>query len=317
MTDTIATQDTNLLRVLLIRHGETDHNVAGIIQGQMDTPLNALGRIQASLVGKALSHEVIDEIYSSPLTRAHDTAKAIYNNQTTVTKLFADDRLKERAFGSLEGKSFKGEKTDTIDGIEKSNDLSFRLAHFWNDLIEAVKRGHSLDGTPSMPPQTKQGRTTFFRTVAIVGHGAALSSLLNVLSNYSTLARGVQPSRLWNCSITEIVVGIESSSEQEWEDIPEGNGAGPSVAQKVNFKQWQIKPPHLIGDRSNVSQQTQHSSTKDSRQDVYPILINRWADVRHLSTDEAEASVGNGGTAIHKPANADEIVVEERDEKKA
>lgn len=63
-----------LLRILLIRHGETDHNVKGIIQGQLDTPLNALGRIQASLLGKALGSEKIDDIYASPLQRAADVS---------------------------------------------------------------------------------------------------------------------------------------------------------------------------------------------------------------------------------------------------
>ena len=63
-----------LLRILLIRHGETDHNVKGIIQGQLDTPLNALGRIQASLLGAALGSERIDDIYASPLQRAADVS---------------------------------------------------------------------------------------------------------------------------------------------------------------------------------------------------------------------------------------------------
>lgn len=65
------------LRILIVRHGETDCNVQGIIQGQLETDLNAVGREQARRVAKTLAAEHIDEVYASPLRRAHDTADAI------------------------------------------------------------------------------------------------------------------------------------------------------------------------------------------------------------------------------------------------
>ena len=59
-----------VLRVYFVRHGETQANRDGIIQGQQDTPLNALGEEQARLVGEALKEEEIGCAFSSDLSRA-------------------------------------------------------------------------------------------------------------------------------------------------------------------------------------------------------------------------------------------------------
>lgn len=59
-----------LLRVYLVRHGETQANRDGIIQGQQDTRLNALGEEQARLVGEALKGEEFGCAFSSDLSRA-------------------------------------------------------------------------------------------------------------------------------------------------------------------------------------------------------------------------------------------------------
>jgi len=57
-------------RVYLVRHGETQANRDGIIQGQQDTELNALGEEQARIVGEALKEEEIGCAFSSDLSRA-------------------------------------------------------------------------------------------------------------------------------------------------------------------------------------------------------------------------------------------------------
>ncbi|MCZ8512959.1 histidine phosphatase family protein [Paenibacillus filicis] len=86
----------------LIRHGTTEWNLAGRMQGQMDTPLAEVGRIQAGLLAKRLAAESWDGILSSDLTRARETAERIA--ETTGTPLLGvDARLRERAFGLLEG----------------------------------------------------------------------------------------------------------------------------------------------------------------------------------------------------------------------
>ena len=62
------------MRLLLVRHGETDWNAAGRIQGCTDTPLNARGRAQALALAGRLRDERPQRLYTSPLRRARETA---------------------------------------------------------------------------------------------------------------------------------------------------------------------------------------------------------------------------------------------------
>lgn len=58
------------LRMYIVRHGQTDCNVQGIMQGHLDTPLNDQGRQQAQLVGRALRFTRFDAAFSSDSDRA-------------------------------------------------------------------------------------------------------------------------------------------------------------------------------------------------------------------------------------------------------
>src|SRR5918998_1629788 len=66
-----------LQEMLLVRHGESTANAKGIWQGQMEFPLSERGRAQASLAGHGLSSEPFEGLYSSPLSRAFETAEII------------------------------------------------------------------------------------------------------------------------------------------------------------------------------------------------------------------------------------------------
>lgn len=64
--------------LLLVRHGETDSNIRGLLHGQVDVPLTPLGIAQAHAIAAHLGHEGgIAALYSSPLERAHHTATII------------------------------------------------------------------------------------------------------------------------------------------------------------------------------------------------------------------------------------------------
>lgn len=94
----------NVTRIIAIRHGETAWNVDTRIQGQLDIPLNTMGRWQASRVAQALAEESIQAIYASDLLRAWETAGAIA--QATGLPLQANEGLRERGFGDFQGKTF-------------------------------------------------------------------------------------------------------------------------------------------------------------------------------------------------------------------
>ncbi len=90
-------------RIIAIRHGETAWNVDTRVQGQLDIPLNATGRWQASRVAQALAAEPISAIYASDLLRAWETARSIAD--VTGHSLQAHQGLRERGFGALQGKT--------------------------------------------------------------------------------------------------------------------------------------------------------------------------------------------------------------------
>lgn len=93
-------------RLIAVRHGETAWNVDTRIQGHLDIPLNDIGRWQAARAGEALAGEPVAAIYSSDLRRAWETAQAIARAQTEPVAPTADARLRERAFGRFEGRTF-------------------------------------------------------------------------------------------------------------------------------------------------------------------------------------------------------------------
>jgi len=98
-------------RIVAIRHGETSWNVDARIQGHLDIPLNDVGLWQAQRVGAALADEQFDAIYSSDLQRALATAQAV--GSATACPVQPDTGLRERCFGSFEGRTFHEIEADS------------------------------------------------------------------------------------------------------------------------------------------------------------------------------------------------------------
>lgn len=89
------------MALLFVRHGESEGNAGGIIQGQLDLGLTALGRLQGSWTGEALSRGTVAAVVSSPLQRSRVTAEVIGARLGLTPRL--DDRLMEYGFGELSG----------------------------------------------------------------------------------------------------------------------------------------------------------------------------------------------------------------------
>lgn len=89
------------MNLYVVRHGQTDWNIQGLIQGSTDIELNSAGIEQAKQTAEILKDICFSTIYSSPLKRTIDTAKTInkYHNIDIIT----DKRLIERNFGDFEG----------------------------------------------------------------------------------------------------------------------------------------------------------------------------------------------------------------------
>ena len=85
----------------LIRHGETEWNVAMRLQGFQNSSLTDNGKRQVEMLAEALSHRSFDVIYSSDQGRAMDTANAI--NRYHGMEIHPDPAMRERNFGVMEG----------------------------------------------------------------------------------------------------------------------------------------------------------------------------------------------------------------------
>lgn len=89
-------------RICVARHGETDWNSAGILQGWLDVPLNDRGRAQARELAASLADAGLRSVVTSPLLRARETAE-IVAECLGLPAPASHDGLKERHFGVIQG----------------------------------------------------------------------------------------------------------------------------------------------------------------------------------------------------------------------
>ncbi len=89
--------------LLLVRHGETDYNRNGVIQGSRDIPLNEQGRRQAEALAESLKQVKINAACSSGLSRAYETARIVVGSRPIKVTKFPE--LNEMSFGKYEGRS--------------------------------------------------------------------------------------------------------------------------------------------------------------------------------------------------------------------
>lgn len=90
-------------RVVLLRHGQTEYNRAGRLQGQVDIPLNPEGIAQARAAAPVVAAYAPAIVLSSDLGRALETARIVARAVGDGVSVVPDPRLRERAFGRLEG----------------------------------------------------------------------------------------------------------------------------------------------------------------------------------------------------------------------
>ena len=88
--------------VCVVRHGETDWNISGILQGWIDVPINDKGRVQARELAQAFADSGFGCVFTSPLSRALETAQIIASDLRLGPPVRLEG-LKERHFGSVQG----------------------------------------------------------------------------------------------------------------------------------------------------------------------------------------------------------------------
>ncbi len=176
--------------IYVIRHGETDWNVAKRLQGREDIPLNETGIKQAEECANVLKQVKLDAIITSPLKRASKMSEVIQKYHPGVP-LIKDERFIERDFGIMSGMTYEQrqayEKAHGLKGTEESvESLQIRIAQG----MEAYKQAG-------------------YHAIAIVSHGGTINRLLY---DYSGGTIGTGMTRLKNACIS-LVISHESGYE--------------------------------------------------------------------------------------------------------
>ncbi len=129
--------------ILLIRHGETDGNLKGFVQ-TADTPLNKVGRSQASSLQTTLAARNIKKIISSDFIRARQTIEEFAKKHNISYE--HRESLRERDFGELKGKFYRDInsvdvfKDDFVPpGGESFQQFKDRVDVAWSEIISMIK----------------------------------------------------------------------------------------------------------------------------------------------------------------------------------
>ena len=147
-----------MTRLLLVRHGETDWNADGRLQGQTDRPLSDFGRRQARRLALVLAAEDFEAIYSSDLARARETAEIVGARLELPVRF--DPDLREKDWGNWEG--LTALERDSVEFVGESTE-----AH-QERILRALRRiseRHPGDG--SVLVVTHGGSIRRVQTVAI------------------------------------------------------------------------------------------------------------------------------------------------------
>lgn len=204
------------IRLTIVRHGETTANALSIIQGQTDVPLNECGIQQAARVAEALKDEKFDAVYSSDLSRAMITARAIVP-EGKITELAI---LREWHLGFWQGKNLneiqreypqeyagfcRGEADLRIPGGETQNELRKRI----EDFLDSLLKNHPEGGK-----------------ILMVSHGGVIRTLFPILMGEGSNTFS-KPPKVGNCSISRFLWEGDSWQLISWNE--EGHLKGLNV----------------------------------------------------------------------------------------
>lgn len=167
--------------ILLIRHGQTNWNIEGRLQGSTDIPLNEDGLLQAELCAQFIKTIQLTKLISSPLVRAKQTAEKIA--RACELPVIESDAFREKSFGDAEGLTQLERQdrytTRPFPNEELFEDLKIRLFKGLNDITKSYQN----------------------EKVAIVTHGGVINCILSVISNG---VFGTNKTILHNASISTI-----------------------------------------------------------------------------------------------------------------
>lgn len=159
-----------------VRHGQTDWNAAGRMQGQTDIPINETGRAQALRNGETLAALLVQpgafDFISSPLSRPRETMEIIRTALQLAPKDFpTDERLLEISFGKFEGMTL----------AEMAVDMPGEFEHRQED--KWLNRPPGGESYQDLTVRVNEWYSTLERDTICVAHGGVSRALRGIILN--------------------------------------------------------------------------------------------------------------------------------------
>lgn len=159
------------MKLILVRHGQTEENKKHIWQGYLEGTLSKEGREQAKKLANKLKKENIDIIYCSDLQRTRNTIKPFLENNNTPIHYV--EGLRERNLGILEGAT-----TEQVEAYMAKNNLDFENSNFKTGETAHEFRERIFKLYKDVVNKHKD------KTVLFVTHGGPIANMMIQLFDY-------------------------------------------------------------------------------------------------------------------------------------
>ncbi len=181
------------MKLFLVRHGETEQNVAGILTGQIDGLLTEKGKAQAKEIALVLKNYTFSHIYSSDLTRCMDTTECIKEFHPDIPVTFSKE-LRERNLGVFQGQHNKSVDWDSLPGDHDNRKPE-------NGESVAELKARALDFVTELYKNHKD------ENILLVSSNGWIKQ---IISHFSNIPSGDVP-KVENAQVIEVEVGEDLS----------------------------------------------------------------------------------------------------------
>ena len=185
--------------IYIVRHGLTEWNKLKKLQGVADVPLAKEGILLAEKTGEALKDVKFDICFTSPLSRARQTAECVLGDRNVP--IIPDKRIQEINFGDLEGGCVRDAEGNYIDPqveIFFRDPVNFKRPENGEDIFDVIARTKDFWEEKTSDPSLAD------KTVLVASHGCAVRALLqNIYHDPVNFWHGCVPP---NCCVNLVEV---------------------------------------------------------------------------------------------------------------
>lgn len=268
------------MKIYLVRHGQSTANQEKVMAGHNDVLLTNKGIEQANIIADKIKDIPIDIIYSSPLTRALDTANIINSKRKEALPINIANELIEVDYGIYEG-------------VSKSN---FNYKQFWNYLDENNLNSFFLFAWPIIRFIYGEVLTkNYGKDILLVTHGGVSKIIELILGDYS-----LSPSKIGEY--------LPNNSELLTYDLSENNSYyfhnKNSVIENNNESFFRILTPNIIGRVYDEINKNYGNKTIDFFVDSKPKLRNRVGIIVYNDKNEIAISKFSNTKEVKLPGGS-------------